>query len=87
MNATAYAAHVPDTSTTREKHRRGRSERKRKDAIENVMERLDVYAVILVAQQYNEMEVADKAKPGRYVSLRREQATRIVDAVLGLTRE
>ena len=83
MNATAYTL-VPDIRTTREKNQR---ERKRKHAIENVMERLDVYAVILVAQQYNEMEVADKAKPGRYASLRREQATRIVDAVLGLTRE
>jgi len=83
MNATAYAI-VPDIRTTRAKNQH---ERKRKQAIENVMERLDVYAVILVAQQYNEMEVADKAKPGRYASLRREQATRIVDAVLGLTRE
>jgi len=83
MNATAYAL-TPDTKTIREKNQR---DRKRKHAIDNVMERLDVYAVILVAQQYNEMEVADKAKPGRYASLRREQATRIVDAVLGLTRE
>jgi hypothetical protein len=84
MYLAMYAQTPTDVRTT---DRTIRRDRKRQQAIDNVMERLDVYSVLLVAQEFTALELADKAKAGRYAAMRKQQAAAIVDAVLGLTRE
>jgi hypothetical protein len=81
MNATAYAL-TPDTKTIREKNRR---DRKRQHAIDNVMERLDVFGVCLVSQGLLEIDIEDHGS--RYSSIRKQQAAAIVDAVVALMKD
>jgi predicted RNA-binding protein associated with RNAse of E/G family len=98
--AVPYA--VQPGTITREKTRRerqryineletARRNRQRQHAIDNVMERLDVFGVCLVSMRLLDSDDVDQASRDaamrRYGAIRKQQAMAIVDAVLALTKE